>query len=243
MTNIATLLISFSFLLQSGQLFGKSKFSFFEEHQNKGCPINSHCSKNSGLKRMKWETLIEKITPKNHVERLNKFLKSDGLPIQFLAKTKEKFTFDPILWNSRCDFHNPKNPNNDVLRGESFLKSLSSPNEKIFTPVQVYNGTEKTTYHLPYQDQLILIKNNKLLILKEYDDFYYQISIGPDGSIEVVNHPMTLIKMALTRKVSEFKCPTVMNYDKRYFSKAYCQKVLDLDTNDLKIVQFAWSCP
>lgn len=214
-------------------------------HENKGCPINSSCSKASGQKRLDFENLIKNLNEKkeNHTAELIKFHKEHGLPIQFLTTQKAKIALDPIIWSSRCDFHNPRNPNQDVLKAEKFFKKLPTAEQVVLTPIVVYNGSKKTTYHIPYGDQVSFIKNDKLVLLKDYDDFYYQIAVGVDGEFEVVDHSLTLTNMALDKKIPDIKCPEEMTIDKKYFSRSYCNKTLDLDSNDLKIVQYAWSCP
>lgn len=212
-------------------------------HENKGCPINSDCSKASGEKLQLWEKAIKNINSKNKVKKLEAFRKEHGLPIHFLTNKKAKEALDPVLWNSRCRFHNPKNPSNNILKGLKFFKSMPSSELTVLTPVRLYDGSKKIDYLIPYGDQVFFIKNKQLVILKDYDDFYFQIAISPDKTYNVVNHPSGLINMALDRRVVQFKCPEEMEIDSTYFAKVYCQKILDLDTNDLKIIQYPWTCP
>lgn len=212
-------------------------------HENKGCPINSFCSKTAGEKRLNFEKLIKQLNANSNIDALRKFHKEHGLPIQFLTTQKAKQSMDPILWSSRCDFHNPRNPNQNIFRAEKFFKVFPKSDQVILTPINVYTGNKKITYHIPYGDQVSFIKNDQLILLKDYDDFYYQIAVNTNGSFEVVNHSLTLTNMALERKIPDIKCPEEMSIDKNYFSKTYCSKMLDIDTNDLKIVQYAWSCP
>lgn len=212
-------------------------------HENKGCPINSVCSKTSGKKLQQWEKALKRITSKNIIKELIKFKNKNGLPIQFLTRKKAQKALDPILWNSRCKFHNPKNPNNDILKGMQFFKNLPDSELTVLTPVRLYDGIKKIDYKIPYGDQVYFIKNKKLIVLKDYDDFYYQLALGADRSMTVVNHPSSLINMALDKRVTQIKCPAEMDFDSTYFSKIYCQKVLDLDTNDLRIIQYPWTCP
>ena len=212
-------------------------------HENKGCPVNSICSKASGELLIKWEKNIEKINQKNKVNLLNNFKVKHGIPIQFLTSMKGKKALDPIMWNSRCKKHNPRNPNNDIYRGIKFFKSLPKSDLTVLTPIRVYDGNKKLDFTIPYQDQVYFIKNNQLVILKEFNDFFYQISVDQNGKISIVNHPSSLINLALDKKVSDQQCPDQLEFKEVYFSKTYCQKVLDLDTNDLKLIQYAWSCP
>jgi hypothetical protein len=213
------------------------------KHENPGCPLNSECSKESGKLISTWEKLLKSTNEKNQYKKISTFHKEHGLPIEFLTTQKSKIALDPVLWDSRCRLHNPKNPNNNILKGVKFLKNSPKSEHVIFTPITLYSGTEKVLYEVPYQDQPILIKNNKIIVLKDYDDYYYQLAIGPNGKFEVANLPHTLISKALSQKIKETKCPEEMKFNDNYFKKTYCQKILDLDTNSLKTIQYAWSCP
>ena len=110
-------------------------------------------------------------------------------------------------------------------------------------PFRIYDGNNKVDFKIAYQDQVSLIKNGKLVVLKDYDDFYYQLAYDSSGDFEVINLPLNLLKMAMDKKIPDIKCPEEMKVDKKFFKKAFCQKILDLDTNDLKLVQYAWTCP
>lgn len=241
----ALLVISFYYLGYSNDAVTKQTFESFDVllHENKGCPINSYCSKSSGKKLKTWEDLIENITEKNKISKLKSYQKKHGFPLQFLTTEKAKEKLDPIMWKSRCDLHNPRNPNSRISRALSFFKKIPNSELTKFVPVRVYDGGSKVDYKMPYQDQVNFLKDGKIVLLKEYDDFFYQIAIDPKGEITVVNHSYQLINLAMDKKVAETKCPAPLKIDETFFAKSYCQKILDLDTNDLKIIQYAWSCP
>lgn len=212
-------------------------------HENKGCPINSHCSKASGQLLLEWQKLIDSLDEKTKVTKLNEFKNKMGTPIQFLVEKSESKHSDIILWNSRCRKHNPINPNNDILKGMAFLKEIKNDKNHQFPPIRIYDGSAIYNYFIPYQDQVYFIKNNELVILKDYEDFYYQIAVTKEGTYKFVSFPNSLITMALDKKVNDIKCPKEMEINQTFFVKTYCQKILDLDSNDLKIIQYAWTCP
>lgn len=212
------------------------------EHPNPGCPINSECSKTSGKLMQAWTTLTEKTNAKNTTKALKNFKQKNGLPIQILARKDIYQKADPILWNSRCEIHNPKNPNKTIYRGYLFLKKLKH-DQAVFTTVDLYEGKKKTRYNIPYGDQISVIKNNQLIVLKDYEDFYYKLAISPNGDFQPVSLPNSLVQKALNRKIKEIECPDEQEIDEDFFKKSYCQKVLDLDTNRLRLIQFSWSCP
>ena len=212
-------------------------------HENLGCPINSICSKESGKLISHWEKMTQSIGHKDKIKKLKSYHKKFGLPLYFLTKISSQESLDSVLWNSRCKLHNPRNPQHNIYKAMKFLKKLPTSSEVILTPITLYQNEVKTKYQTPYQDQIILIKNNQLVILRDYDDFYFQLGIKPNGDFEVLNLPSKVISKALERKIVDTKCPDKIIYDDNYFTKSYCQKVLDLDTNTLKTIQFAWTCP
>jgi hypothetical protein len=212
-------------------------------HDFKGCPINSSCSENSGKAVLHWENYLKKTNEKNKNKRLMAYLKKDGLPIDFLTKKETKVSLDPIMWNSRCRAHNPKNRHQNVYKGRKFLKKITKSEHMIFTPIIIYNGKEEKNYLIPYQDQPLLIKNQRIVTIKDYDDFYYQLSISSEGSLSLENLSSQEISYAHDQKVTDIKCPTKMELNETYFKKSYCQKIYDLDKKKLVIIQYAWSCP
>lgn len=213
------------------------------EHKNKGCPINSDCSKQMGKRIQKWEKLLAKSDRKNFNKLLKDYLKTDGLPILFLTTKESKIALDPVLHSSRCKQHNPKNPNNNIMKGMAFFKSAPKSKHVTFTSVRVYDEDQKRDYYIPYQDQVILMKNNELIVLKDYDDTYFQMGVSPTGAYAIHNLSYNVIQKALEKKIKETKCPEKMKVNTPYFSKNYCQKIYDLDTNTLKTIQYSWSCP
>ncbi len=220
---------------------GAKKDLFF--HNNAGCPLNAICSKTMGTQIKKWEKLIANTTEKNKVKNLSAYHQKQGLPIHFLTTIDAQVALDPVMWSSRCKFHNPKNPHRNVYKAMKFLKSSQKSKLINFTKIWLYDGKEKITYYLPYQDQVVLIQNNKLVVTKDYDDFYYQMSFARDRSFQITNLPHATIRKALDKQVKEYKCPDTVDYDDKYFSNTYCQKVLDLDTNKLRTIQYTYSCP
>lgn len=217
------------------------KFKSYE-HENPGCPINSECSKESGKKLLAWLKALEGAS-KDRVKTLNKFKKENGSPIQVLARKEIFEKSDPILWNSRCSVHNPKNPNNTIYRGYLFLKEKLDHEVAKFTPVYLYNGTKKTEYHIPYGDTVSLIKNEKLIVLKDFEDNFFKIAVAKDKTYDFVDIPAKTMRTALAKKIKEIECPEKLGINEDYFERYYCQKVLDLDTMELRTIQVGWACP
>lgn len=212
------------------------------EHENPGCPINSNCSKDMGILLNQWLKVLE-TGKSDKVKKLNLFRKKYGSPIQLMGRKEIYENADPVMWNSRCKFHNPKNPNNTVYRGFAFLKEKINLENAVFTPVFVYEGTEKKEYRIPYGDSVALIQNDELIVLKDYEDHFYKIAIKPDGNYRFLEIPNPTTRRALAKKIKDYKCPEEKSADKVYFDKYFCQRVLDIDSNQLKTIQVGWSCP
>ncbi len=213
------------------------------QHENKGCPINSDCSENMGQKILKWEKLLKKVTAKNKIQQLQKQLSKKGIPLEFLTTKKAKIALDPVMWNSRCSLHNPKNPNNNIFKAMQFFKNIPSTEHVIMTPVTLYDGLTELKYTIPYQDQILMIKNKKMILIRDYDDFYYYIGVDLKGNISIEDPAQAVINMALDKKITETKCPKKMQFDSTYFTKTYCQKIYNADSKSLDLIQYAWSCP
>ncbi len=213
------------------------------EHTNPGCPINSECSKKSGEQITKFESLLKTLTRKNKVKKLNTQLKQEGLPILFLTPKDAKEEIDPVMWNSRCSNHNPKNPNNNIFKAQKFLKSLEENDNIVLTPIRVYYEKTHKDFHIPYQDSLIMIDGDRLITLRDYDDTFYHMAITENGHLEVTNYDSQNVREALDKKITEVKCPVEMDIDKTYFTKTYCSKIWDVKSNKLRTIQYAWTCP
>jgi len=212
------------------------------EHEFRGCPINSICSKKMGEKLLDWEKVLKKTTIDNRLKVLKSYNSKHGIPLQFLAKKEVMEDIDPVMYSSNCKLHNPRNPNNNIYRSTQFFNELPSSKDIVFNKVILYDENEKIEYKLPYHDQVILIKDNKLVSIKDYDDYYFQYSIDPKGKVDLVNFPYSIIEKANHKNIRDAKCPEKMDFNDSYFEKTFCQKIYDIDSNKLKMIQMTWSC-
>jgi hypothetical protein len=213
------------------------------EHKNYGCPINSDCSKENGELIQAWEKMLSMADSKSVGRMIRKFKKIHGIPLEFLTNIESKKTIDPILYKSRCAQHNPKNPNNKIFKGTKFLTKTKKSELMIFDKVLLYSKDKAVEFSIPYQDIPIMIKDNKLIITKDYDDDFYQLAVSSNGDLEVLDFKIKTLKRAMNKRIKEVKCPSKMTVDKRYHQNTYCQKIWDADTKSLKTIQLSWSCP
>ncbi len=215
------------------------------EHENKGCPINSICSKTAGQMRINFNQIIKEINakPQDKIKKLNNFLKETGLPLIFLTDKNAQKTIDPIMWNSSCKLHNSKNPNNAIMKAEKFLKEIRPADQMIFNPLRVYLEKTEIDLFVPFQSSLVMLDGDKVITINDFEDMFYQLSINPSGKLNVTNYSSKEINDALSKKISDVKCPKEMDVDSDYYQKAYCSKLWDIKAKKLRTIQFAWACP
>jgi len=212
-------------------------------HPNQGCPINSQCSKENGLKLQAWEKIFIHERVNKRFKLMSEFEKKHGLPLQFLTSEQAKEKYDPILWNSRCKHHNPKNPHNNIYQGMKFFKSIPLKGDLNFDSIVLFEKDKKKIYKVPYQDRPHFIKDDRLFILKDYDDSFYQISVNDKGSFRLENLNINVFKKADSKKIKEVPCPDNKEDKPDLYTNSYCQQIWDIDTNEMKTIQVFWSCP
>ena len=236
------ILLSFYLSSAMSQLFNE-KLRLLE-HENKGCPLNSQCSKENGLKFLEWSKSLKIYDKEQQYRELKKFFKKNGIPVDFLAKESLIEENDIVLLNSKCRHHNPKNSLRKIVKGTYFTKNISFEKDGFnFDTINVFEQKKLTAYPTSYGDLPIFIKDNRLFYLKDYEDFLYQVSIGVKGDIQLENLPGSLYAKAQSKKVKDFKCPENKTEHSSLYTSSYCQKIWDIDSNTLKTIQVFWSCP
>lgn len=213
-------------------------------HENSGCPIFSSCSKESGKQLEKWEKYINKLPKINFEKSLNHYRKKNGLPVKFLTNKKSIQAIDPIIWNSRCKIHNPKNPNNKTYKAISFFKNAPKSELITLNKVVLFGSKNKTTtFRIPYEDIPLMIKNNEIVIIKNYDELYYNLSVNSNRKWKVIKLASEQRRLALSKRVKNSTCPENKESIPTGFTKTYCQEIWDIDKKKLRKVQLFWSCP
>ena len=78
------------------------------DHPHAGCPINSKCNKDLGIKRQNWIKFLRSVTLKTKKNDFQKFQRKYGLPLNIW--TTQKAHKDPsiIQWDSPCRGHRIK---------------------------------------------------------------------------------------------------------------------------------------
>jgi hypothetical protein len=232
------------------------------EHQFRGCLENSECDQVMGLQLSRWNELIKKvkdnkIKPQEKAQYLELFRQKYGIPVEFYTYQKSQQGFKPLLFNSSCKDHNPKQ-GEKVLRGISFLKSLSKEKALVWRdqtqievptgdllvpqPVFVYTGDKREEYLLPLSDQPLFIKDDELYVLREEDDFFYFLKITRNGDWKIEYIDMEKLSDWETRR-SEVPCPKdPTKLSPKLFGVEFCKSVWNEDLKKTVIVKMHLGC-
>lgn len=209
-------------------------------HENPGCPENSECSAANGIKISKWLKTLKAYSqdPKVLSIKLERYRKKNGLPINFLAfDSKElKQSLDPVIWDSRCRHHKQKG-SNKVIKGMQFFRNNPKTNHIALTKVK----TNGKVYEIPYGDQPLMIWKKGLILIKDYEDFLYHLSVSESGQWKVVYLPPRIIKKGRISKSSS-QCSKKTLAD-TFFLGSYCSKIWNEDTKDYVVIEQQWACP
>lgn len=232
------------------------------EHQFKGCPENSECDQVMGLQLSRWNDLIKKLKedvtdPKKKAQFMELFRGKYGIPVEFYTYQKSQQGFKPLLFDSPCKGHNPKDAPK-TLKGISFVKSMSEkaavvwrdqtqievPIGELLIPqkVFVWNEGEPTIYHLPLGDQPLFIKDKSLYVLKEQDDYFYVLKVSPDGDWKIEDIDMTKLSEWEEKKshVTCLKIPP--NPYPEIFKDEFCKSVWNEDLKKPVTVKMFQGC-
>lgn len=223
------------------QLKVKKEISYMDlAHENPFCPENSYCSKANGKKFEQWQKLTENLPEKNQYKKLEHIRNELGLPIQFLTNEKSKISIDPIIWNSRCEIHNPKDKKETIYKAIQFYRNDPKSEFVNLVPIKIH-GEKELDFRIPYGEQPLFIWKNKLYLTSDYEDIFFSLAIDTNGQWEVVKLPQSLTeKASLTRE--DIKCEKKFKPN-QYFSSSYCEKIWNEDTKTFSIIEQMWSCP
>lgn len=232
------------------------------EHQYKGCPENSECDQVMGLQMGRWKNLISKvkdpkIVPQDKMKYLEAFRAKYGIPVEFYTNQSSQLGFKPLLFDSHCKDHNPKE-GKKFIKGTSFVKSISKdwavvwrdqtqievPLGEILIPqpVVVYEGGLSATYQLPLGDQPLFIKNKELYVLREEDDFFYTVRISPDGDWKIDYLDMANLAQYEEKRM-EVACPKSTETAPKVFGVQFCKTISNEDTKSFSVVKLYQGCP
>lgn len=233
------------------------------DHQFKGCLENSECDQVMGMQLTRWKNLTNKLKEDSmdgakKAKFVELFRSKEGVPAEFYTYQKSQQGFKPMLFDSPCKEHNPKDRTKKVLKGTSFVMGLSKDKATIWRdqakleipvgelvipqPVAVYNGATPVVYQLPLGDQPLFIKNNLLHILREDDGFFYDLTIAQDGTWKV--DYLDFSKLSdYEDKRSETTCPKdATKLAPAMFGVEFCKNIWNEDLKKSVVVKMHLGC-
>lgn len=254
------------FLVISTQLWSSPQVKVLPEaslphefiHENLGCQENSECDPVMGHQIHQWQKLIKdpQLKGKEKRQALARHLKEKGLPTEFYTIQKVNRFFKPMLFNSHCRDHNPKE-GEKTLRGTAFLKELSpskaiiwrdqtdiefKPDEQLVAqPIKAYFDELPQNYLVGLDDQPLYLKDKKLYILKEYDEEFFLLEVAPDGKWQIVDMDLANINTFEDRK-THIDCPPSSSPMPKEFSVKFCKGIWDETSKKLIPVEMYQGC-
>lgn len=205
------------------------------EHENLGCPNNTTCSKELGLKYNEFIKALSRARGKNNfTSYLNNLSLKDGFPFKFLYKgilDEKKY----ITWDSRCDFHKKKLKEESIFVGMSFFKKLENKEGRIFTQSKFKNEN----FTLPLETYPLAIKNKELIVPMDINDVYFYLSIKANGEFSVIDLTQDEVNKALNAKET---ATCIEENSNEYFSKSFCESLYNFDTKSTEVVTNTWTC-
>jgi hypothetical protein len=231
------------------------------DHEFKGCPENSECDQIMGHMLSRWRQFITKLKEISDsgktAQALEAFRAKYGIPVEFYTGQKSQQGFKPVLNSSPCKEHNPKTPNEKVLRGMAFIKSITNEQAIIWRdhaqielplkdnmtpqPVKVYFDSGTVTYQLPLNDQPLFINNRELYILREEDGFYYTLKVSENGAWKIVNLDMTELSKWEDKR-NYVDCPKDPVKGPEIFTNGFCKSVWDVNAKKVIPVKMNQGC-
>lgn len=234
---------------QIAQLKGKTDITYDDlAHENQGCPENSLCSKEMGIKMKRWKKFMEKMASENSkrpsraAAKIESFRAQYGLPVAFLADKESVLSIDPILFSSRCAHHNPKEKSQTTYKAIQFFKNNPASQAARFDPATLYEKNNNKAFLLPYEETPIMIDKGALVLSREHEDFFYHLAIDKDGKWKVVSPKKSDLSKAL-ENMENAECPKELVEKSKDHLKMYCKKIWNADEKKAQVVRLAWACP
>jgi hypothetical protein len=234
------------------------------ENQNKGCPANSECDVVMGHQMKTWKELVKKLadnqtlSQEKKAQEIEEFRSRAGIPAEFYTYRKSQQGFRPLFFNSPCKDHNTKKEEDRVLRGISFLKSLTKEKAIVWRdqaqievpvgellipqPVTVFTPTGAVHYFLPIDDQPLFIRDKALHIVREEEGFFFVLRVEANGDWKVVNVDLTRLS-DWEDKREYVTCPAEKEKKTpKEFGVKFCKSVWDEDLKKPVVLRMHAGC-
>jgi hypothetical protein len=179
-----------------------------------------------------------------------------GYPSGLYTRLAAQNGFNPATWSSSCQQHNPKAPEEKILRGQAFVRGFEKnhvlvsrgdtefqvPHGELLhlRPAVVFTPTP-VTYWLPLDEKPAFFEAGKLHTLVESYDFYLLLAIPAEGTWTATLPPGDGLTAYLDdRKIVD--CPKDALVPKPPFYASRCETLLNRDTGKTVIIQLMSAC-
>jgi hypothetical protein len=179
------------------------------EHEHPGCVSNARCSAKTGRHRLEWSKLVTSVKlMKNPWPTLERWRAKNGIPFEFWSYRESFDDFSPMIFNSPCPLHTPVKPEKEnpiIFVGETFVSKIKNTaaithrGERIipvgptldvyFDQVLVLEKKKISSYSVPRGEIPLNLEQNALVLIRDYEGFYYGLKIFKDGKMEIVGPP------------------------------------------------------
>jgi len=220
---------------QIQSLQSKSQITYQDlAHENRGCPENSICSKEMGDKMIQWDRFMKSLDPID-VKSLEAYRLKHGIPVSFLIKKGGILGIDPILYKSRCAHHNPKDSKQAVFKGMQFFRN--NPNSELVHFDSAWLG--ETKYELPFEDIPIMVKDKRLVVVRDHENKFFHLGIDEKGKWKVISPQKSEIRMAM-QTIENTECEEVK--PGALYLKTFCKKIWNSDIKGPQTIRLSWAC-
>lgn|GEM_PF-689606 len=256
---ILSLVLIFCFNYTWAQTPEKSFAPHMIDHEFKGCPENSHCSREMGAKRLQWVELLTQLNIEKKLDTINEvqnFQKEHGLPIPMWGFAPSLVDKNIISWNSSCPHHNREIK--EVFHAISMIKSfneleehnLNNPDidQKIkVLPKKIWleeKSGDIVEFRIPRGFLPTMIIRDQLYFTMEEKGIYYGLLVDRDGNMKVTPTQTSAVPS------KEVPCSKALKnqFDKwafsdRLYQDSYCKAIWDKENETYQVLMIGWSCP
>tara|TARA_R110002072_G_scaffold64203_4_gene159586 strand:- start:25164 stop:25940 length:777 start_codon:yes stop_codon:yes gene_type:complete len=213
------------------------------DHINKGCPNNSQCSKETGLKMQRWSKALRE-SKKLGIRRLTNTAKKVGIPFDLWSRAKTSKELKVITWDSSCPNHNL--PDQQIFSATIFVKDIKDlmKFDDLVAPTLLLLKNKKIQQHyIPRDASPMFYDNGTIHYLMGNQGDYYGMKISSKGIIsvnsiqKVSEYPQSKsCHPALMKKWKQTKAP------KNLYKDVSCSSIWDAQAKKYIPILYGWTC-
>ena len=221
------------------------------DHENMGCPANSLCERDTGMKLLKWRKLIEAFKKNKKLKPLQTFVQKNGLPIEHYTKLtqnswKQLNSTKPVLWGSQCEHHR----NKGISLGKSFFKIATKKSQTELLhldPIHMQVGNKVKTYFFPKGIRPNYLDNESAYFIHEEEGVYLTAKINQNGRISIVPRNKKAMKEIADSMAREAKCTKIiqnaaLESEKLFYEAHYCRMTWNIAKKTYQLVMAPLGC-